>query len=224
MASPHLMRWLLIKDLQILRRSPLVTALLVDLPGRDRGAGRLRALARARQAAGRLPQRGPAGLSRGDRQDDSRRGAGRTQLCSRIECVDVSSEAEARQKVKSGDVLAALILPAGPRRQAPVRALDLGLPAADGEGDRQRGGPGQGAAGRRPDHDSLLNEANLRVSGQFSDTLVQYLDLLLNGGDFSFLGQSLNILGLKETQQIITRRRPLAPQERPQSRAARSIR
>jgi ABC-2 type transport system permease protein len=51
---------------------------------------------------------------------------------------------------------------------------------------------------------TLINEANLRISGQFSDTLVQYLDLLLNGGDFSFLGQSLNILGLKETQRIIT--------------------
>ena len=39
------------------------------------------------------------------------RGIARDQLCSRVECVDVSSREEAEQKVEDGDVIAALILP-----------------------------------------------------------------------------------------------------------------
>ena len=52
-------RWLLLKDLQILRRSPLLTSLLVIYPIVLARADRLRALARAGEAEGRLPQPGP---------------------------------------------------------------------------------------------------------------------------------------------------------------------
>ena len=44
------MRWLLLKDLQILRRSPLLIALLVLYPDPDRGADRAGDLGRPRQA------------------------------------------------------------------------------------------------------------------------------------------------------------------------------
>ena len=59
-ATEALMRWLLLKDLQILRRSPLIVGAADRLPGRARGADRLRALGRQLQAPGRLPERGPA--------------------------------------------------------------------------------------------------------------------------------------------------------------------
>ena len=52
-----LMRWLLLKDLRILRRSPFLVALLVIYPVDDRGADRARAVARAGQAEGRVRQR-----------------------------------------------------------------------------------------------------------------------------------------------------------------------
>jgi ABC-type transport system involved in cytochrome c biogenesis permease component len=50
---------------------------------------------------------------------------------------------------------------------------------------------------------SLITEANLIVSRQVSETAAGYLDLLLEGGDFDFLGQTLRILGLKRTQEIL---------------------
>ena len=51
--------------------------------------------------------------------------------------------------------------------------------------------------------DALINEANLKVSASSRTRCVQYLDLSLNGGTFNFLGQSVKILGLAQTQKII---------------------
>ena len=56
-----LMRWLLVKDLQLLRRSPLVTGPAGRLSDRARGPDRSRDLPRPREAAGRVPQPDPDG-------------------------------------------------------------------------------------------------------------------------------------------------------------------
>jgi len=66
-------RWLLLKDVQILRRSPLLVTLARRVSDPDRAVDRLRAVARAREAARGLPQRG-AGVA----EQDQPRGAGRS--------------------------------------------------------------------------------------------------------------------------------------------------
>ena len=84
------MRWLLLKDLQILRRSPLLVALLVALPGRRSPLLIGFALSRGpEQAEGRVPQRGPAGGSvvRARRRADRRLDSTRTQLFKPIDPV-----------------------------------------------------------------------------------------------------------------------------------------
>ena len=61
-----LMRWLLLKDLQILRRSPLLLATLVLYPVAARGARRRRASTPGpSKPQGRVPQRGPGREERG---------------------------------------------------------------------------------------------------------------------------------------------------------------
>ena len=106
------MRWLLLKDLQLLRRSPLVTGLLVVYPivlavliglAISRGPEKPRVAFLNQIPAGNGLQLGSGGFS----QDEARR-----QLCAKIDCVDVSSRAELEQKVKDGDVLGGLVLPA----------------------------------------------------------------------------------------------------------------
>ena len=106
------MRWLLLKDLQIMRRSPLLTALLVVYPiviavligfALSRGPDKPRVA-----FLNEVPPDTP--LNVGGEEFDLV--GARSELCERIECVPVSSEEEARQKVESGDVLGALILPA----------------------------------------------------------------------------------------------------------------
>ena len=99
-----LMRWLLLKDLQILRRSPLQAALLVVYPIVLARADRLRALARAPRS------RGSPSSTRSRRTQQfnigggsvRRRSAPATQLCSRVECVDVSSRAPRREQKVAG--------------------------------------------------------------------------------------------------------------------------
>ena len=147
-----LMRWLLLKDLQILRRSPAAGGAAGRLSGADRAAGRLRDLARARQAAGRLPQPG-ARRTRRSRSAPRRStsSAPATRSASGSSASGFRTASRRSRRCESGDVLGALILPPRPGHQAAV-AFGAEPRAADGAGDRQPGGPGQGATGRRPHH------------------------------------------------------------------------
>src|SRR3954454_3911638 len=105
------MRWLLLKDLQILRRSPLQAVLLIVYPvliailvglAVSRGPEKPRVAllnevptnARVSLSGKKLPS---ANVQR--------------RICGKVECVHVGSRGEAMEKVESGDVLAALILP-----------------------------------------------------------------------------------------------------------------
>src|SRR5512146_306656 len=105
-------RWLLLKDLQILRRSPLQAFLLIAYPvliavlvgfAISRGPEKPRVAFLNEVPAGSRVSVGGTRLpaaSVGDR------------ICRRVDCVLVRNRGEAEAKVRSGDVLAALILPA----------------------------------------------------------------------------------------------------------------
>ena len=105
------MRWLFIKDLQILRRSPLLTVLLIVYPIAIAvliGFALSRGPETPRVAfLNEIPAGTPLVINGQQLDVTSARG----ELCSRIDCIDVSSEEQARQMVQSGEVLAALILP-----------------------------------------------------------------------------------------------------------------
>ena len=49
---------------------------------------------------------------------------------------------------------------------------------------------------------SLVADANKRISRQFTKVAVSYLDLLLNGGKLSLIGQNFDVLGLQKLEQI----------------------
>ena len=196
------MRWLLVKDLQILRRSPLVTALLVIYPiviavlvgfALSRGPEKPRVA-----FLNEVPPGSSFNIGGGEFDENQ----AREQLCRRIECIRVSSREEAVQKVKDGEVLAALILPADlvEKLQATLSTSGFEQPTVEvivNEEDPVKA--------RLVDDriSSLVNEANLKVSHQFTSVLVDYLGLLLRGGEFSFLGQSLRILGLENTEKLL---------------------
>src|SRR3954452_9805489 len=103
------MRWLFIKDLQILRRSPLLTALLIIYPIAIAvliGFALSRGPEKPRVAfLNEIPQGTP--LVIGGQQLDIT--SARGELCSRIDCVDVSSEEQARQMVEAGVTRAVLM-------------------------------------------------------------------------------------------------------------------
>ena len=207
------MRWLLLKDLQIMRRSPLLTALLVVYPiaiavligfALSGGPDKPRVA-----FLNQVPPDTPLQIGG---EDFDLTGA-KSSLCERIECVPVSSEEEARQKVESGDVLGALILPADLiDRLQTLAGLNPESPTVKvlvNEEDPVK-------AGLVDDRiNALLSEANLRISQEVSDVSTQYLQILLDGGDFSFLGDGVSILGLRNSEQILTEIRDQLPKDSP---------
>jgi ABC-2 type transport system permease protein len=198
------MKWLLVKDLQILKRSPLITALLIIYPiviailvgfALSRGPDKPRVA-----FLNEVPKGSTFNLGEGEFDENQ----ARDQLCRRIECVRVSSRDEAVQKVQDGEVLAALILPddlVDKLRQS-LSATGFEQPTVEvivNEEDPVKA--------RLVDDriSSLINEANLKISNQFTGVLVDYLHLLLKGGDFSFLGQTVKILGLENTEKLLAK-------------------
>ena len=207
------MRWLLLKDLQIMRRSQLVTGLLVAYPiviavligfALSRGPEPPRVA-----FLNEVPPDTPLEVG-GESLDLA---GAKSELCDRIECVPVSSEEEARQKVESGDVLGALILPADlVDKLQSLAGLTPESPTVKvlvNEEDPVK-------AGLVDDRiNSLLAEANLRISQEVSNVSTSYLQILLNGGDFSFLGQGIQVLGLKRSEQILRGIRGQLPADSP---------
>ena len=206
------MRWLLLKDLQILRRSPLIVGLLIAYPvvlgvligfalsgdGSKPRVAFLNQVAEADQFQ----------IGAGNEEID--RGIAREELCSRVECVDVGSREEAEQKVEDGEVIAALILPPDLLdKLESLASLNPQQPTVEvlvNEDDPVK-------ASLVDDRISaLVTEANLILSQRISDQAATYLDLLIEGGRFSLplLGE-LDILGLRASGEILNQVRSQLP-------------
>jgi ABC-2 type transport system permease protein len=207
------MRWLLLKDLQIMRRSPLVTALLVIYPiaiavligfALSGGPDKPRVA-----FLNEVPADTPFDIGG---EDFDLVGA-KSELCERIECVPVESEEEARDLVESGDVLGALILPADLIDKLQTLA---GLTPEEPTVRVLVNQEDPVKAGLVDDRiTSLLSEANLRISNQVSEISTSYLQILLDGGDFSFLGEGIQVLGLRQSEQILRGIRADLPADSP---------
>ncbi len=199
------MRWLLLKDLQLLRRSPLVTGLLIVYPivlavliglAISRGPEKPRVAFLNQIPAGHGLSLGTGGFS----QQEARR-----QLCAKVECVDVSSRAEVEQKVKDGDVLGGLILPPDfiSKLQAELGTSGTEPATVDVIVNNDDPLKAQVVDDRIS---SLLTQANLLLSSKISNVAGDYEKILANGGEFTipFLGQTVHILGLQKSEKALT--------------------
>jgi ABC-type multidrug transport system permease subunit len=197
-------RWLLLKDLQILRRSPLLVALLVLYPivlAVLIGAALSGGPAKPRVAFANLVPQGGSTFSLGGRQLDAASYASR--LFGSIDPIVVHSRAEAIAKVRSGEALGALVIPAdAARRLEGTLALGGGAPATveviyNGEDPVKR---------RYVESTirSQLAQANTALSDAVLTEAARYLDVVVRGGKIPipFLG-SVEILGLRKAQTLI---------------------
>jgi len=203
------MRWLLLKDLQILRRSPLVTALLVLYPiviavligfALSRGPSDPRVAFLNEIPAGEQFSLGGEGEFDKD--------AARARLCKRVDCVDVSSREEAARMVADGEVLAALIVPADliDKLQS-LTSLDPEQPTVEVLVNEDDPLKAQLVDDRVQ---ALITEANLIVAQQISDQAAVYLDALIQGGTFEIplIGDTIEILGLERSADLLEALRP----------------
>ncbi len=203
------MRWLLLKDLQILRRSPLQAVLLVTYP--------VLIAVLVGFAISRSPEK-PRVAFLNEVPADARVSVGTTELpnigvndriCARVECVHVESRAEAIEEVRSGDVLAALILPAN--LVSRINSLSTPFPKTPeievvvSEEDPVK------ARLVNDRIDALIAQANLVIARRIAAEGGKFLGLVLDGGDLEVLGQTIEILGLRNSARIVESLRPSLP-------------
>ena len=211
------MRALLLKDLQILRRSPLLTALLVIYPivlavliglaiSRDSEKPRLAFFNEIPPGAGLEIGGGDGGFDQEEAFEE---------LCDRVTCVRSDSREDVIEKVRDGEVLAGLVVPEDFIDKLQAQLNGAGLESAPvevyvTEDDALK-------AQLVDDRISaLLTEANLILSQRISEGLLSYLDLLVEGGnvDLPLIGEA-DILGLERTEQVLKSVRPeLEPEQR----------
>lgn len=204
------MRWLLLKDLTILRRSPLLVGLLVIYPI---AISCLIGFALSRgpdKPAVAILNEVPASsneIALGSEQIDVSQYS--TELYEAVDPVFVESRAEAEEKVRSGAVLAALIIPADITSK-----LQTGLSPATVEVLYNAEDPVK-AAFVQDTIKAQVQDANLALTQALTGVALEYLDLIVSGGEFDLLGQSFDVLGLERSQQILEAISPgLSPPDR----------
>jgi ABC-2 type transport system permease protein len=194
------MRWLLLKDLRILARSPLLVALLVLYPiviatligfAISRGPDK----PRVAFYNGVPPSANQIELG-GERIDLSKQAQG---LFDAIEPVRVHSRRAAIQKVRDGDVLGALVIPANIATK-----LQSGLQPGTVEVYYNAEDPAKKQFVENTIR-SQVQIANAALTKRVAAESLRLLDLIQDGGSYSFLGRDFNVLGLKNSEAILRR-------------------
>ncbi len=203
------MRWLLLKDLQILRRSPLQAVLLVLYPvliavlvgfAISRGPEKPKvALLNEVPSNARISLSGQK-LPKANVQQ---------RICAKVECLYVHSRAEAESKVDSGEVLAALILPEDLINKInSLATLSPGTPQVEvlvNESDPLKGSAVDDKIS------ALLAQANLAIAKRIAVEGGNYLNLVIKGGNLPGLAGAIHILGLEASAHILEAVEPALP-------------
>jgi ABC-2 type transport system permease protein len=205
------MRWLLYKDLLILRRSRLLVALLIVYPvviALLIGFAISRSPSRPRVA---IVDETPAGetVTVGTERVQVRQYA--EHLFNQVKPVKVSSRAQAIEEVKSADVLAAVVIPSD-------IAARVSSGTTQGELEVIYNGDALEQSIVQSQIGSALAQANLGFSVQIQRAAGTAIDLLLRGGSLGVLGAPGNLIGLDEIPALL--RRVVAHQRQGSDRAA----
>jgi ABC-type multidrug transport system permease subunit len=191
------MRWLLVKDLQILRRSPLLVGLLVVYPiaislliglALSRGPNKPRVAFLDEVPVGQRV------IKLGAEKVDVETYA--NQVLAAVTPIRVADRAEALDAVRSGNALAAVIVPSDLTSK-----LSTGLQSAEVEvvynGD---------ALAESFVHTTItaqVAQANAQLATKLAQVAGSYVDLLRRGGRISLLGTNVDVLGLTAAKTIL---------------------
>ncbi|HEX4673400.1 MAG TPA: ABC transporter permease [Solirubrobacteraceae bacterium] len=196
------MRWLFVKDLQILKRSPLLVGLLVVYPiaiALMIGFALSSPPGKPTVAILNEVPPGQGTISFGSQKISISQYA--KQLFDSITPLKVSSRDEAISKVRSGQAAAALIVPSDiPAQIESLVTQGVGNPTVElilnAKDPLERQFAEQTINAR-------VNEVEQAVSEQVLRVAVNDLHQVLNGGQLQFLGQDVPLLGLRNSRAII---------------------
>jgi hypothetical protein len=187
------MRWMLLKDLQILRRSKLLVGLLIVYPiaiATLMGFALSSGPDKPRVAfLNQVPEnRGTIRIG-GEKLDVD---TYTDELFTAIEKVDVPNRVVALQKVRSGEALAAVIIPP----DFTTKLSTGGFSSAEVEviynGDALK------QSFVRSTISSKLAAADAALAKKVNELAGKYVDIIMNGGTIDVLGASFDLLGLRK--------------------------
>jgi ABC-type transport system involved in cytochrome c biogenesis permease component len=195
-------RWLVIKDLQILRRSPLLVGLLIVYPiavALMIGFALSSPPGKPKVAFYSGVPPGHGRINFGTQQINISNYA--SQLFQSIDPISSRSRDDAIAKVRNGEAQAALIVPADIAQQ--IQSLvttGVGSPTVElvlnSKDPLERQFADQAIKAR-------LNDVEQAVSRQVLRVAVSDLQQVLNGGSIEFLAQNFQLLGLRNSRAIL---------------------
>jgi ABC-2 type transport system permease protein len=216
------LRWLFVKDLQILRRSPLLGALLIVYPvvialmigfALSSPPGKPKVAYFSEVAPGK------GNIQLGSQKINVSSYA--SQLFQSIQPIRVHSREEAIAKVKSGQAQAAVIVPGDIVSQ--IQSLvttGVGTPTVElilnTKDPLERQFTDQAIQSR-------LNLVQQSVSRQVLKIAISDLQQVLNGGTINFAGQNFQLLGLKNSRAIVEGALASVPKDSPLRPALRQV-
>src|SRR5215212_8282225 len=210
------MRWLLLKDFQILRRSPLLIAVLVGysvVVSLVVGAALSSGPTKPKVAFANLVPRENSKIALGGKRIDASQYADR--LFAKVQPIRVKTRAQAIEKVKSGEALGALVVPADvtQKLQGTLGLAGAQRPTvevyynADNPLKRQY---------VQDTIESTLADANQAISAEVLREAARYLNVIVAGGNVALpIVGNVDILGLRNARAIIEAARASLPADAP---------
>ena len=211
------MRWLLLKDLQILRRSPLLVGLLIVYPiviSLLVGLAIDRPPQKPKVAFANLVPEGESAFSLGGRKLDVADYA--PQLFKAIDPIRVGSREEAIAKVRSGEVLGAMVIP-----ENAAERLRSTLSLGGGDPPEIEVYYNASDPLKRQLVESTIQSRLAEANDALSDAVLKeaagYIDVIVTGGEVSLpLVGKVDILGLRRAQAIIEAAARSLPENAPE--------
>jgi ABC-type multidrug transport system permease subunit len=196
------LRWLLVKDLQILRRSPLLVALLAIYPAAIAlmiGFALSSPPGKPKVAIYTGVRPGHGQIHVGSQQVNVSHYA--QELFSSVQPIHVSSPRAAVAAVRNGQALAALIIP-----QDITRQLQSLFQTGDGNPTVQLVLNSRNPLERNLAEQAIqsrVDQVEQAVTKQVLKVVVRDLQQVLNGGVVNLLGQNVPLLGLRNVRTIV---------------------
>jgi ABC-type transport system involved in cytochrome c biogenesis permease component len=191
-------RWLLLKDLRLLRRSPLMVALLVIYPVVIAvliGFALSRGPDRPKVAFYNGLSVSASTIELGGRQIDLTDEEG--ELFKDVQVVPVDSREAVIDKVRDGDALAGVVVP-----KDIASNLQSGLESGRLEVFYNGEDPAKQAYVENT-IEAQVKATNAALTRRIAEEALDLLNLIGDGGSYTFLGQDFDVLGLERAQQIL---------------------
>lgn len=198
--------YLLGKDMRLLKRTPTIVVLLALYPALVAvlvGLAVGRPPDKPRVAVVNLVPENQRNLRIGGKKFDLDKLI--RSIYDNVDAYDVKDRATALQEVRSGDAVAAIVIPEDIVDDLESQSSQGTIEAIFDSSDPTRKAYVENTI------KGLLVDTNAELTDRFTDVAMDYIDIIVNGGEITFGGQTRDIVGLENGDEILEKVLPYVP-------------